>query len=256
LQPTIPALCLAVGTVAGAIGSLIGIGGGSLTTPALILAGIPPHEAVTASLTAIMGTTMGGLIHLYRKHLVEVKTAAILETASTIGAYIGATTALHLPPKTIILVIAATLTASAILYNTVKAEEKRKPPLGTKTSWITAWLASLTAGLISATAGIGGGVIKAPILVLILGLDVKTAAATSKLMVGITAATGAAVYTAAGKLNPAIAAPLTIGTFTGAEIGARILTRMKPKRAKQTASILYATLATLLIIKTTQIPTP
>ena len=232
------------------IGSLIGIGGGSLTTPVLILAGVPPHQAVTASLVAIMGTCLAGLLHLYREGLVEVKTAVILETASTLGAYIGAITALHLPPRTIILVIASALLASAAAYHLVRAEERRKPPLGRLKSWIAAWLASLTAGVVSATAGIGGGVIKAPVLVLILGLDVKTAAATSKLMVGITAATGATVYTLAGELNPAIAVPLAAATFTGAEIGARILTRMKPRRARQIASILYATLAALLLLKT------
>lgn len=245
----LPLFCLTIGLVAGFMGTLLGIGGGSLTTPLLILYGVQPHQAVAASLVAVMGTSLGGIYHLFRHRLVRVGLTIFLETASISGAVLGAYLAVQLPAKTITLVVATALLISAILFATTSIEKSRKPPFGAVKSHAVAWFMSLAAGFLSATAGIGGGILKAPMLVLILGLSLKSALATSKLMVGITAATGALVYGLAGHMDLTIAIPLTIGTYVGASVGARVLTRLKAKHTKIIAVVAYTILATTLILK-------
>ena len=74
----VTALCLGIGFVAGFLGSMLGIGGGTLTTPILILYGIEPHRAVSSSLIAILGTSLGGLYHLYKRGFVKLRLALIL----------------------------------------------------------------------------------------------------------------------------------------------------------------------------------
>lgn len=241
--------CLTIGLVAGFIGTLLGIGGGSLTTPLLILYGVQPHHAVAASLVAIMGTSLGGIYHLFRHRLVRVGLAIFLETASMLGAVLGAYLAIQLPAKTITLVVATALLISATLFATTPIEKSRKPSFGATRSHAIAWSASLAAGFLSATAGIGGGILKAPTLTLILGLSLKSALATSKLMVGITAATGALVYGHTGYVDPAIAVPLTVGAYVGASVGARVLTRLRAKHVKIVAVVAYIVLAETLILK-------
>jgi len=240
---------LAIGVFAGFIGTLVGIGGGSLTTPLLILYGVQPHQAVAASLVAIMGTSLGGIYHLFRHRLVHVGLAAFLETASISGAVLGAYLAVQLPAKTVVLAVATALLISTILFMVTPIEETRKPVFGSIASHAVAWFASLVAGFLSATGGIGGGVLKTPMLTLILGLSLKRALATSKLMVGITAATGALVYGLAGHVDPKIAIPLTMGTYVGASIGARVLTRLRAKYAKTVAVTAYTVLVVMLVLR-------
>ena len=241
--------CLAIGVLAGFVGTLLGIGGGSLTTPLLILFGVQPHQAIAASLIAIMGTSLGGIYYLFRHGLVNVELAVFLETASVFGAVIGAHLAIRLPAKAVTLVVAVAVLVSATLFIAVPVEEKRRPPFGLTGSRVVAWFTSFMAGFLSATAGVGGGVLKTPTLTLIMGLSLKNALATSKLMVGVTAATGALVYGLAGHVDPTIAIPLTIGTYVGASIGARILARLRTKHAKTIAVAAYAIIAVTLMLK-------
>ncbi|HID40637.1 MAG TPA: sulfite exporter TauE/SafE family protein, partial [Pyrodictium sp.] len=170
---TLPLSCLIIGLITGFIGTLLGIGGGSLTTPLLILYGVQPHHAIATSLVAIVGTSLGGIYHLFRHRLVRIELAIFLETASILGATLGAYLAIQLPAKTVTLAVATALLISAILFTTTPVESNRKPSFSTAKSHAIAWSASLVAGFLSATAGIGGGVLKTPMLTLLLGLSLK-----------------------------------------------------------------------------------
>jgi len=74
---------LPVGLVAGLLSGLLGIGGGLIFAPLLLLLGLPPHGALATSTVAIVPTTVGGtLVHLrqgtlpWRGGLVMAATAA------------------------------------------------------------------------------------------------------------------------------------------------------------------------------------
>ncbi len=238
-----------LGIIAGFIGTLLGIGGGSIITPLLILYGIEPRLAISSSLIAILGTSTGGIHKLIRRGLVKIRTALFLESASISGAVLGALTAISLPSRIAILVVGIALAISATLFATQRVEETRKPFMGYRTSKGISWFLSFLAGILSATGGVGGGVIKTPILVLVLGLDVKSAIATSKLMVGITACSGAIVYGYTGFVDLAIAIPLTIATYIGASIGAKVLTKLRPRKTKLIATIAYSIFSVSMIMK-------
>lgn len=82
--------------------------------------------------------------------------------------------------------------------------------------------ASVVGGMVSGLLGIGGGVIKVPVMNVIMGLPLKAATATSTFMVGITAAASAFVYFANGYLNPYLAAPVVLGAVAGARVGSAV----------------------------------
>jgi uncharacterized membrane protein YfcA len=86
---------------------------------------------------------------------------------------------------------------------------------------------SYVAGVASGLLGIGGGVLKVPVMNLAMGLPIKVCTATSNFMIGVTAATSAAVYFMRGDIKPFIAAPVAVGVIIGAKIGARLLGRLK-----------------------------
>ena len=85
---------------------------------------------------------------------------------------------------------------------------------------------SLGAGVASALLGIGGGLIKVPVMHVVMGVPLRVATATSNLMIGITASASAIIYLLRGGLDPYAAAPTAVGVFIGASIGSRVASRI------------------------------
>ena len=81
---------------------------------------------------------------------------------------------------------------------------------------------STGAGVASALFGIGGGIIKVPLMNLAMGVPLRVATATSNLMIGITAAASAVIYLIRGEIDPYVAGPTAIGVFLGATLGSRL----------------------------------
>ena len=85
--------------------------------------------------------------------------------------------------------------------------------------------ASFVAGNVSSLLGIGGGIIKVPVLNAWCGIPMRAAAATSAFMIGVTATAGATIYYGHGQLQPALAAAavlgVQLGSWGGMKFGAR-----------------------------------
>ncbi len=238
MDPWFVAILAMLGFVAGAVGTLMGIGGGSIVSPTLIALGIEPHYAVSSSLATVVGTSLGGLIKFFKKRLVKVKIALILEAATMIGAVLGGCIALKLPSTVVAMIVALVLAMAGTI---TLLQEHIKP---CRRLSIAVPL-SMVAGIVSAMSGIGGGVIKMPIMLAILGLDLRAALATSKMMVGITAATGLSTYLAQGVFDPYLALPLAVGSYLGASMTARLVTELEKQKLRKVAASLYYAMSIL-----------
>jgi hypothetical protein len=106
---------------------------------------------------------------------------------------------------------------------------------------------SIVAGLASALLGIGGGLVKVPVLHLIMGVPLRVATATSNLMIGITASTSAWIYLIRGGIDPYATGPTAVGVFVGATLGSRIAHRvdLRALRLLFTLVLLYTAFAML-----------
>jgi uncharacterized membrane protein YfcA len=87
--------------------------------------------------------------------------------------------------------------------------------------------------------GVGGGVIKVPLMYLVMGIPFKVATATSNFMIGVTAAASAFIYYSRGDVRPLITAPTAVGVFLGAWLGSHVM-RRTPSRW---LVILFSTIA-------------
>jgi uncharacterized membrane protein YfcA len=85
---------------------------------------------------------------------------------------------------------------------------------------------SLFAGVASALLGVGGGIVKVPVMNVVMGVPLRVATATSNLMIGITASASAIIYLFRGGIDPYVAGPTAVGVFVGASIGSRIAGRI------------------------------
>jgi uncharacterized protein len=82
------------------------------------------------------------------------------------------------------------------------------------------------AGVVSALLGIGGGLIKVPVMHVLMGVPIRVATSTSNLMIGITASASAVIYLLRGGIDPYVAGPTAVGVFVGATVGSRTVHRV------------------------------
>ena len=80
---------------------------------------------------------------------------------------------------------------------------------------------ALFAGVVSALLGVGGGIVKVPVMHVVMGVPLRMATATSNLMIGITASASAIIYLNRGGIDPLVAGPTGLGVFLGATLGSR-----------------------------------
>ena len=82
---------IVIAICAGFLGSLVGLGGGLIVTPALtILFGIDIKYAIGASIVAVIATSSGSAIAFVKDHVSNMRVGMLLEIFTTAGGVIGA----------------------------------------------------------------------------------------------------------------------------------------------------------------------
>ena len=222
----------------GVASPILGLAGGTLLTPLLILAGLEPHVAVAAGYAAALAGGLGGAAHLAREGLIDERLYARLAPPAVLGAALGAYASLGISPRLLQALIAASLAASAALLYA----KPRIPPSA-------ATAAALAAGLLAGATGKGGGSLYTPIAAA-LARDSRIAATTSRLLAATTAAAAAAAYTAIITAHPHLILAVAASAYTGSEAGSRLLTRITPARHKTLTATAYTTLSAIIAART------
>ena len=105
-----------IGIAAGFLGGMVGIGGGVIIVPALVLLlGITQHHAQGISL-AMMLFPVGilGVINYYKKGYVDFKYAGLIAVGFFFGSYLGSKFSLSLPQETVKKIFAIVMIVLAV----------------------------------------------------------------------------------------------------------------------------------------------
>jgi uncharacterized membrane protein YfcA len=259
-------LMIAGGAAAGVFGSLLGLGGGILIVPLLTLGfGLDLREAVGVSLVSVIMTSSAAAGVYLERHVANLRLGMSLELFTAIGALVGGSIAFLLDERLLSVLFAGLLVYVVItmLRAGAPATVAASPVDGTRPGRLAADLSgpdyvvrnlgrgvvgATGAGIASALLGIGGGIVKVPLMHLAMGVPLRVAAATSNLMIGITAAAGALVYLLRGEIDPYVAGPTAIGVFLGASVGSRVAHRIDLRwlRFLFVAVLLYTAVQMLL----------
>lgn len=243
-------LIFLISFLAGMLGSLLGIGGGVLIAPSLIVfVHLPVRTAVGTSLLGVTATSVTAAGIYIKRKMTDLKLALILETTTIPGAALSAFLASRIPSKYIGSVLGFVLlyVAGNMLRKSQAVPDESTP--GSRKNLILAALASFSAGFLSGLVGIGGGVLKTPILHFLVGLPFKAAAATSVFMVGLTSSAGAVHYMARGDVDYPVAAVVVLGVIGGAYLGTRVIKRAAPLLLKKIFSLVLALMALKLFLE-------
>ena len=245
---------LICGFIVGMLGTLLGIGGGVIIVPTLVLLfGFPMHSAIAASLVAIIATSSTATAHNIKTGIVDLNFGISLELTASICAMAGSIISISLNGRVVSVIFSIILFVTALIYyfkrnieiSSIRAEQKSNlfsgnffDPSKQKIVYYSAqhlvptFIISGLAGFISGMLGVGGGIFKVPAMNLVSKLPIKAVAATSNFMVGITALSGAIIYFKSGYLDPKIASIIIIGVVFGSKFTLWKFRKITDKRIK------------------------
>jgi uncharacterized protein len=238
---SLAAIIFAAGAVAGGLGIVLGLGGGIFLVPFLTLVlGFPVRSAAAISLTTVIATSSVVAAARAGHRLMNLRFGMLLEVATAAGSLLGGITAQMVAESTlqrvfgVVAIFVAAVTLARVNRRNVISDPHADPGrLGgrfhdTESGGVVTYqirrlplalVASFIAGNLSSLLGIGGGVIKVPVLNAWCGMPLRAAAATSAMMIGVTAAGGAIIYYGRGDLQPLAAAPAVLGVQFGSWAG-------------------------------------
>jgi len=228
------------------VASMLGIGGGVAYTPIQVFFGIEIHTAAATSLFLIIILSLGATSVYHRAGKVDWKVTVLLEIFTATGGFAGGYLSSFIHQNILITI----LTAAVVLAGAVMMREGKDPEnVSTKHAWykwrrdfgglpyelnlLVAVPVCTLAGALSGMIGIGGGIIKVPMMVVLFGIPMDIAVATSGLMVGVTAIGGFAGHAVAGHFDWRMGLILTPGVFLGAWLGAHTMLRIDRRILKK-----------------------
>ncbi|MBV9283623.1 MAG: sulfite exporter TauE/SafE family protein [Acidimicrobiia bacterium] len=257
-------LTLAAGVVTGIMSAAFGVGGATISTPAIRVLGASAFVAVGTTLPSIIPSAVSGSLRYMREGLVDwdvVKWAAPVGVATAIlgsllshvvpgnGHWLMILTALLIgvtawrmrkaPPRPAVEEAEAETDAAAA--GAVKQHTFHRTPR------VTAAVGA-AAGLLSGLLGIGGGVLMVPGFNQVVGLRLKETIATSLVCVGIFAIPGMVTHAFLGDIDWRFALLLCVGVIPGARIGAHLAIRAERQQLRIVVASFLGIVALIYLI--------
>lgn len=242
-------MLLAIGVIAGTVGSLVGLGGGVIIVPALIflsqwsgLVAISPQMATGTSLAVVAVSSLSSSIAYYKQRKVDTASALLFFAGSGPGSIVGAFLNARLSGGGILIGFGVFLIAVSFLLMIRNKLGKRQmrwtvertytDPLSgeTHTYGYTKSLAiaiAFAVGLLAGLFGVGGGALMMPALLILFHFPVHVAAATSMFMIFLSSMPGSAMHAHYGQIEWLYAALLAPGAWIGGKIGAWLSLKLR-----------------------------
>jgi uncharacterized membrane protein YfcA len=259
---------VALGTIAGILGTIVGLGGGFVVVPVLrIVYGIAPATTAGISLVMVLANAVSGSFAYLRQRRADARIAGLIAItgipASVLGTY---------------LVGRVSFGGFDILYGAMlfyffidlmrrRRDPKKPPPLpvaglherrlvdayGEEFRYLTSTpliLASGVAlGFVSSFFGIGGGIIFVMVFIAMFRMPPHIVTATSTLAILLTSPAGVISHAVAHDIDWAFAVPLAAGGLMGGQLGPRIARRLSSTRLLSVLAMTVLLAALALILK-------
>lgn len=243
--PTVAVLLVLLGVAVGAFGTLVGVGGGFLLAPVLLI--LYPHESpktITAiSLAVVFVNSVSGALAYGHQRRIDYRSGIVFGLAGVPGAIVGVLLVGAIPRKPFDAIFAIVLFAVAAWLllragrgfvsphpHEVGAPRELVDSRGRRYSYRVrlgegAAFGALV-GVLSSFLGVGGGIFQVPLMIGALGFPAAIATATSQFVLVIVSFVGTATHVLNGSfahghgLRRTLC--LSVGVIVGAQIGARV----------------------------------
>ena len=209
--------------LAGFADSIAG-GGGTISVPSALLAGIPIHTAYGTNKLAMSLGTLTSVIQYGRKGKICWFTALFAAAGALAGSPLGALLALHLSEKYLSYCLMVLLPAAALFLSLNKGfgQTPKHRDLSRQQQAVYALLSGLGVGAYDGFFGPGAGTFYIILFCTVLGTDLVQASGNAK-VVNLASNTGALVtYILGGKVWFAAGLPMAVCAIAGNFLGSRL----------------------------------
>jgi uncharacterized membrane protein YfcA len=232
---------------------LFGSGGSIITVPVLVyLIGQDEKVAIAGSLLVVGNIALAGSLRYLRARLIDWRNVVVFGAPGMAGTYIGALVAAFVPGTVQLALFALVmLLASYMMLRPARLGGVDREP---RAIWKIA-ADGLLVGIVTGLVGVGGGFLIVPALVLLGGLAIHSAVATSLVIIALKSYSGFFKYLdVLGQqqleLDWATLALVTVLGISGSFAGAKIAGRMPQDRLRRGFGIFLVVMGIYILLRT------
>jgi len=263
-------LFIVAGCLIGFLAGLFGVGGGIMMVPVLVFsydhAGISPsvltHVAIGTSLFVVLFASISSAYQHRKQRNIDWRAVLLIGWSSALTAFGTSRVAAILSGRH--LRVAFTLvvvTAGIRMLTEGEPQAKKELERSSPPSSIRLAVIGVTAGVVSALAGVGGGVITIPMMYYLVNMPLKLAIGTSSAAIFITAAFSVLGYIFNGMGREGLppwsigfvdlqrGAALAIGSLLMARVGAYVSFRTHPRRLTKLFALFIISVSIYMLLK-------
>lgn len=235
-----------VAMIAGFIDAIAG-GGGLITLPALLLAGIPPVSAIATNKLQAAAATFSATVSFVRKGLIDWKKGLPIAAASFAGGVVGALS-VSLVSKDILLAVVPVLLIFVALYFVFSPKlDGSKEGKARMSFFLFGLTVAPLLGFYDGVFGPGVGSFFLIAFIVLLGCKLLNAMSYTKLANVACNLGSLSVFLLHGSIIFPIAATMAVGAFVGANLGARFAVRFGSKLIKPLLIVISISMAVKLL---------
>lgn len=255
-KPVEPWKLALIGLAAGTIGGGLGVGGGIILVPLLVMVGFDRHRAHATSLAAIVMISVAGAISFGVSGEINVGLGVTIGIGGILGSVIGATVMHRVSPRALTIVFGVLLLIAAIRLISGADPLPGSAELGSAWEVLISLMIGFIAGFFAGLAGIGGGVVIVPASVLLLGLDQHEAQGTSLVAIVFTSVAGTIVNLRNHRVRPRDGLVAGAGGIIGSLLGSRLALNIEGRTLSLIFGFLVLFVALRSLYRTLRAPQP
>jgi uncharacterized protein len=270
-------LIITAGVFVGFLSGLVGVGGGFLMTPILMMIGVPPTVAAASDTNSIVATSSSGMAAHFRLGNVDLKLGGILLLGGLAGAQVGVRIvkllrtmgdadfvitafyvvvlgsvgsfmlmeSLHSLGRGVLAPAAHTPVRKGTLLGKLPFQ-MNFPRSNVQHSVLVPFMLCALVAILAAIMGVGGGFIMVPMMVYLLRMSMHVAVGTDLFQILFTCA-GLTIMQAVTNhtVDLVLALLVAVGSTIGAQIGARVARLLRGEQLK----IVLASVVLLVTLK-------
>ncbi|ETW92613.1 MAG: membrane protein [Candidatus Entotheonella factor] len=250
-------------------GALVGFslgltgGGGSIFAVPLLVYGlsVAPREAIGISLAAVGATALIGGLQRVLAGEVDLRTGVLFALAGMLGAPMGAWLNADIPESLLLgmfaglmVFVATRMWGKTSLTNQVAHASAQTVEGGESHTGLRGMLLlisiGLLAGVLSGMFGVGGGFVIVPALVLVSGMAIHRAVATSLIVIALVSVSGGMSYMLAGRpIELSLAGLFVLGGVAGMGAGTQLSRKLSGPVLQKGFAFAIGLVAVFMIVK-------
>lgn len=255
-KPVEPWKLALIGLAAGMVGGGLGVGGGIILVPLLVMVGLDRHRAHATSLAAIVLIAVAGAISFGVSGEIDMRLGVTIGIGGILGSIIGASVMNRVSPHALTIVFGVVLLVAAIRLISGADPLPGSAELGPVWELFISLLIGFIAGFFAGLAGIGGGVVIVPATVLLLGLEQHEAQGTSLVAIVFTSVAGTIVNLKNQRIRPRDGLVAGAGGIVGSLIGSRLALGIEGRTLSLIFGVLVLFVALRSLYRTLRSPQP